>query len=71
MKTLAEALGTGPEELVLLFDLPISFHRCLVPATGAAVVACNLGDAVAAGRCLRLVHVLQRAVDRVDGTLAA
>ena len=46
MKTLAEALGTGPEELVLLFDLPISFHRCLVPATGGITTALLLSHAI-------------------------
>ena len=35
-----------PELLLQVFDLPVSFHRCLVPITGGVVPALMLSQAI-------------------------
>ena len=46
MKTLAEALEVDAELVLEHFDLPISFHRCLVPITGGVMTALMLSHAL-------------------------
>ena len=47
MKTrAARASGITAELLLEAFDLPVSFHRCLVPITGGATAALMLSQAI-------------------------
>ena len=47
MKTeAAAASGITPELLLEVFDLPVSFHRCLVPITGGITAALLLSQAI-------------------------
>jgi hypothetical protein len=38
--------GVTPQLLLDVFDLPISFHRCLVPLTGSVTAALMLSQAI-------------------------
>lgn len=38
--------GITPELLLELFDLPVSFHRCLVPITGGVTSALMLSQVI-------------------------
>lgn len=39
-------LGITPELLLEVFDLPVTFHRCLVPITGGVTAALMLSQAI-------------------------
>lgn len=43
---IASAPGVTAELLLDLFDLPVSFHRCLVPVTGGVTAALLLSQAI-------------------------
>ena len=38
--------GIGAELLLEVFDLPVTFHRCLVPITGSVTAALMLSQAI-------------------------
>ncbi len=40
------ASGITPELLLEVFDIPVSFHRCLVPITGGVTAALMLSQAI-------------------------
>ena len=42
----ATARGLNPELLLQILDLPVSFHRCLVPITGSVTAALLLSQAI-------------------------
>ena len=47
MNTRSEiASGITPELLMEVFDIPVSFHRCLVPITGGVTAALMLSQAI-------------------------
>ena len=47
MNTRIPAVSNIPTELLLeVFDLPVSFHRCLVPVTGGVTAALMLSQAI-------------------------
>ena len=47
MNTLsANAPRLNPELLLQILDLPVSFHRCLVPITGSVTAALLLSQAI-------------------------
>jgi hypothetical protein len=41
-----ESHGISPELLLEVFDIPVSFHRCLVPVTGGVTPALMLSHAI-------------------------
>lgn len=41
-----ETLGITPQLLLEVFDIPVSFHRCLVPITGGVTSALLLSQAI-------------------------
>lgn len=41
-----EVLPVSAEVLLAVFDMPVSFHRCLVPITGGAAAALMLSQAI-------------------------
>ena len=41
-----ETLGITPQLLLEVFDIPVSFHRCLVPITGGVTSALMLSQAI-------------------------
>jgi hypothetical protein len=41
-----ESLGITPQLLLEVFDIPVSFHRCLVPITGGVTSALMLSQAI-------------------------
>ena len=51
MNTLsATAPRLNPELLLQILDLPVSFHRCLVPITGSVTAALLLSQAICAAQ---------------------
>ena len=42
----AVSAGITAELLLEVFDLPVSFHRCLVPITGGVTLALMLSQAI-------------------------
>ena len=46
MRTFAEVVESPLAEITRLTDAPISFHRCLVPATGGITTALLLSHAI-------------------------
>ena len=46
MNTRSENHGITTELLLEIFDIPISFHRCLVPLTGGVTSALMLSQAI-------------------------
>lgn len=46
MNTKGQSLGITPQLLLDVFDMPISFHRCLVPLTGGVTAALMLSQAI-------------------------
>ena len=41
-----ESHGLSPELLLAVFDMPVSFHRCLVPVSGGVTAALMLSQAI-------------------------
>ncbi len=41
-----ESHGLSPELLLAVFDMPVSFHRCLVPVAGGVTAALMLSQAI-------------------------
>jgi len=41
-----DTLGITPQLLLEVFDIPVSFHRCLVPITGGVTSALMLSQAI-------------------------
>lgn len=41
-----DTLGITPQLLLEVFDIPVSFHRCLVPITGGVTSALLLSQAI-------------------------
>jgi hypothetical protein len=46
MNARMESLGITPQLLLEVFDIPVSFHRCLVPITGGVTSALMLSQAI-------------------------
>jgi hypothetical protein len=46
MNARIESHGISPELLLEVFDIPVSFHRCLVPAAGGVTPALMLSQAI-------------------------
>ena len=46
MNARMERLGITPQLLLEVFDIPVSFHRCLVPITGGVTSALMLSQAI-------------------------
>jgi hypothetical protein len=46
MNAHSETLGITPQLLLEVFDIPESFHRCLVPITGGVTSALMLSQAI-------------------------
>lgn len=46
MNTHFESHGVSPEVLLEIFDVPITFHRCLVPVAGGVTAALMLSQAI-------------------------
>ncbi len=46
MNAHSETLGITPQLLLEVFDIPVSFHRCLVPITGGVTSALMLSQAI-------------------------
>ena len=46
MNVRMESLGITPQLLLEVFDIPVSFHRCLVPITGGVTSALMLSQAI-------------------------
>lgn len=46
--TTLSAAEITPEMLLQVFDLPVSFHRCLIPLAGSVTAALMLSHAIAA-----------------------
>ena len=46
MSAHSSSLGITPQLLLDVFDLPITFHRCLVPLTGSVTAALMLSQAI-------------------------
>ena len=46
MNARIETLGITTELLLEVFDIPVSFHRCLVPVTGGVASALMLSQAI-------------------------
>lgn len=46
MKTSADTAGITTDLLLEVFDLPVSFHRCLVPIAGGVTAALMLSQAI-------------------------
>jgi hypothetical protein len=52
MSARVEAHGITAELLLEVFDIPVSFHRCLVPVTGGITSALMLSQAIWATQAL-------------------
>ena len=46
MNARIESLGISTDLLLDVFDIPVSFHRCLVPVTGGVTSALMLSQAI-------------------------
>ena len=46
MNARMESVGITPQLLLEVFDIPVSFHRCLVPITGGVTSALMLSQAI-------------------------
>ena len=46
MNARMQSVGITPQLLLEVFDIPVSFHRCLVPVTGGVTSALMLSQAI-------------------------